>query len=49
MSDSQFDWDEANIGHIALHGITTLEAEQCILDERAMLMEIQEVAKSGSN
>jgi hypothetical protein len=26
----QFDWDEANVGHIARHGVTPEEAEQVI-------------------
>ena len=33
MSGEQFDWDDANTGHISLHGITPLDAEQCILDD----------------
>ena len=28
-----FDWDSANIGHIARHGILPLEAEQVILND----------------
>lgn len=28
-----YDWDELNIGHIALHGITPGEAEQVIGNE----------------
>ena len=41
MSGEQFDWDDANTGHISLHGITPLEAEPCILDEKAVQVEIQ--------
>ena len=41
MSDPHFDWDEANIRHVGLHGITPLEVEQWVLDEKAMLVEIQ--------
>lgn len=29
----EFDWDEANIGHIARHGITPDEAEEVILND----------------
>lgn len=29
----KFDWDEANISHIARHGITPAEAEQVVLNE----------------
>ena len=41
MSDALFDWDEANIRHIGLHGITPDEVERCVLDEKAVLVEIQ--------
>ena len=41
MSDTPFDWDEANIRHIGLHGITPDEVEQSVLDEKAVLVEIQ--------
>ena len=39
-----FDWDDANVGHIALHGITPLEVEQSTLDEKALLLELQSVS-----
>jgi uncharacterized DUF497 family protein len=32
-SDIEFDWDEANIDHIARHGVTTEEAEQVVLED----------------
>ena len=38
-----FDWDDANVRHIALHGITPLEVEQSTLDEKAVLLELQSV------
>ena len=41
MSGVQFDWDEANIRHVGLHEITPLEVEQCVLEEKAVLVEIQ--------
>jgi len=31
-----FDWDDANIDHIAQHGVTPTEAEDAILDPRRM-------------
>ena len=31
--DAEFDWDEANIGHVARHGVLPEEAEQVILTE----------------
>jgi len=30
-SDIEFDWDEANIDHIARHGVTIEEAEEAVL------------------
>ena len=32
----QFDWDDANRDHIALHGIEPEEAEDAVLDEFAL-------------
>jgi uncharacterized protein len=32
--DDDFEWDEANIGHIAAHGVSPTEAEDAILDPR---------------
>ena len=29
----EFDWDEANIGHVALHNVLPDEAEQVILND----------------
>ena len=29
----EFDWDEANLGHLARHGVLPEEAEQVILDD----------------
>jgi uncharacterized DUF497 family protein len=31
MNDALFDWDDANIGHIAEHDVTPEEAEETIL------------------
>lgn len=28
-----FDWNEANVSHIAKHGVTAVEAEQVVLNE----------------
>ncbi len=33
MDDIEFDWDEANIGHVARHGVTPEEAEQVITND----------------
>lgn len=34
MADEiRFDWDEANIGHIARHGVTPEEAEESMLND----------------
>ncbi|HEY3456401.1 MAG TPA: BrnT family toxin [Bryobacteraceae bacterium] len=30
-SDAEFDWDDANVGHLARHHVTPEEAEQVIL------------------
>ena len=40
--DLQFDWDDANTGHLARHGVGPVEAEQAILDTDALMLEIQE-------
>lgn len=37
----RFDWDTFNRGHLARHGVTPDEAEQCILDPDAVFLEIQ--------
>ena len=42
-SDVEFDWDEANIGHVARHSVLPEEAEQVILNDPVDLgMEIVE-------
>ncbi len=33
MNDSIFDWDDANIGHIAEHGVYPDEAEEIVLGD----------------
>ena len=38
---ADFDWDDANARHLALHDVTQEEAEQAILDPHAVLLEIQ--------
>ena len=37
----EFDWDDANRDHLALHNVTAEEAQQAILDPHAVLLEIQ--------
>ena len=32
-SDLEFDWDDANIGHVARHEVTPSEAEEIILND----------------
>lgn len=32
----EFDWDDANISHIANHGLETEDAEDAVLDENAL-------------
>jgi uncharacterized DUF497 family protein len=39
--EARFDWDAFNRGHLARHGVTAEEAEQCILDPDAVFLEIQ--------
>jgi uncharacterized DUF497 family protein len=41
----EFDWDDANCDHLALHEVTPGEAEEVILDPYAVMLEIQ----SGDN
>jgi uncharacterized DUF497 family protein len=31
--DNQFDWDDANMGHVARHGVTPEEAQQALANE----------------
>jgi uncharacterized protein len=46
----EFDWDEANIGHVARHGVHPEEAEQVILNDPVDLgMEIVEGEERQSN
>jgi hypothetical protein len=33
MNDALFDWDDANIGHIAEHDVTPEEAEEAMLGD----------------
>ena len=33
MIETEFDWDEANIGHVARHQVRPEEAEQVILND----------------
>lgn len=37
----EFDWDEANRGHVAEHGVEPEEVEEAILDPDAQMLEIQ--------
>ena len=42
MDDEQeFNWDDANVGHLGRHGVLPFEAEEAILDPHAILLEIQ--------
>ena len=46
----EFDWDEANIGHLARHGVLPEEAEQVILTDPLDLgMEIVEGEERSLN
>src|SRR5882672_1998237 len=36
----QFEWDAANIGHVARHGVTQSEVEDAVLDPNAVMLEI---------
>ena len=43
VPEIEFDWDEANIGHVARHSVLPEEAEQVILNDPVDLgMEIVE-------
>jgi uncharacterized protein len=33
VNEVEFDWDEANVGHIARHGIQPVEAEEVVLND----------------
>ena len=37
----EFQWDDVNRDHLASHNVTPEEAEQAILDNHAVLLEIQ--------
>jgi uncharacterized DUF497 family protein len=37
----EFNWDNANRDHLALHNVSPEEAQQAILDPHAVLLEIQ--------
>jgi len=37
----EFDWDDANVAHLAFHKVGPKEAEQAILDPHGVLLEIQ--------
>ena len=37
----EFQWDDANRDHLALHSVAPGEAEQAILDHHAVLLEVQ--------
>lgn len=36
-----FQWDDANRRHLARHDVTAEEAEQVVLDEQALLVEVE--------
>jgi hypothetical protein len=35
----EFDWDEANLAHVARHGVSQAEAEQVCLSDRIVIEE----------
>ena len=37
----EFDWDDANVAHLALHKVGPKEAEHAILDPHGVFLEIQ--------
>jgi uncharacterized DUF497 family protein len=37
----EFEWDEINRGHLARHRVAPREAESAVLDNNAMLLELQ--------
>lgn len=41
LEDQGFDWDEANVTHLARHKVDPIEAEEAILDANAIMLEIQ--------
>jgi uncharacterized DUF497 family protein len=41
VEEQGFDWDEANVEHLARHEVSPVEAEEAILDAAAILLEIQ--------
>jgi uncharacterized protein len=45
MNDALFDWDSANIGHIAEHDVTPEEAEEVVLGD-PMEMDFERNAES---
>ena len=42
-----FDWDEANVGHIANHGIEPFEAEEAVNDASAVSFDAHDKGISG--
>ena len=41
MDEEGFDWDEANLSHIARHHVEAAEVEQAILDPNSLMIEFQ--------
>jgi uncharacterized DUF497 family protein len=39
--EQEFQWDGSNIGHLARHDVSRVEAEEAIVDPNAILLEIQ--------
>ncbi len=37
-----FDWDDANVGHVARHGVTPLEVEQAFANQPMAVLTVQE-------
>jgi hypothetical protein len=42
MATAEFDWDEANIGHIARHGVSPEEVEQAFANDPLAVIAEQE-------
>ena len=38
---AQFDWDDANTGHVARHGVTTEEVEQALANDPLLVLAAQ--------
>jgi uncharacterized protein len=41
----EFDWDEANVTHIARHGVSKVEAEEALIDPLAEMIDSEIVGE----